>query len=107
MRDHITLGPTPCEEDCFQVGTDNYRQNAIVEMNAYIDQLYRMFPEADKFNVFFNKMWFNHDFGQYGEVVVSYDDSDSEALSYAINIEHNLPHNWDDEAIAFIKDKMS
>ena len=96
MRDYITLGPTPCAENCAQVGDENYRMKATLEMDIYMEQLKRMFPESSSHGVSFSKKWFNHDFGTYGEIVAVYDDSNEEASNHAINIENNLPKFWDE-----------
>lgn len=98
MRDYLNIGPTPCGEDCAQLGQDNFEKQASIEMNAFVNQLYRQFPEAESKGVTFAKKWFNHDFGRYGEVVAIYDDSDEDALNYAIMVENDTPEFWDNEA---------
>jgi hypothetical protein len=97
--DYLYLGPTPADEDCAQVGQDNFRKQAEKEMKAYINQLSRMFPEHDENGVGFRIKWQSHDFGTYGEVVAYYDDSIEESYEYALKIEWNLPDKWDDEAL--------
>lgn len=100
MYEYMEIGPVPAEEDCYQLGTDNYRENASKEMNAYINQLERVFANhIESGNVFFKKKWFAHDFGTYGEVVVCYDPDKPESCDAAFEIERNLPYNWDQEAI--------
>lgn len=96
MSDYFTLGPVPSDEDCAQVGDENFRQRATLEMNAYINQLRRLFPDAESSGVRFIKQWFNHDFGSYGEVTALY--NTDEGFSAVLNIELNLPSYWDDEA---------
>jgi hypothetical protein len=107
MRDYFEIGPTPSSEDCAQLGTENYRQVAKVEMDAYIDQLNRMFGEKIQgTQIFFSKKWFPHDFGTYGEVVINYDDEDPNShLVY--EIERELPEKWDNEAIEYIVNECS
>lgn len=97
--DWMYLGPTPADEDCAQVGTNNFRQRAKKEMTAYCNQLYRQFPDATEIGVRFKIHWEMHDFGEYGEVVALYSDDNDKAYEYAINVEHNLPESWDDEAL--------
>lgn len=103
MRDYITLGPTPCAENCAQVGDINYKRRATLEMDAYINQLERMFPNSSSDGLSFQKKWFNHDFGTYGEVVVVYNDDDYDATVHAIRIENNLPDYWDEAALDELK----
>lgn len=98
MNDYLYLGPVPCDEDCAQVGDPDYRKNAIREVNAYIAQLKREFPDWERDGVDFRVKWENHDFGSYCEVIVSFDDSDEASTAYAFEIENNLPYNWDEEA---------
>lgn len=100
MLDYLNLGPTPSDEDCAQVGSPDYKNRADKELDAYKAQLERMFPglETHK-HMQFKKMWFPHDFGSYGEIVIAFDvDNELEAAT-AIEIEWNTPTNWDQEAI--------
>ena len=46
LRDSFSVNSVPYEEECAQVGEDNYRRKAMVECVAYINQLHRLFPEA-------------------------------------------------------------
>lgn len=107
MIDYFEIGPTPCNEDCAQVGTDNYRTMANIEMDAYVDQLYRIFGEKIEGSMItFAKKWFPHDFGTYGEVVIKYDDADPNShLVY--EIERELPDQWDNEAISYIAEQAA
>jgi hypothetical protein len=99
MLDYINLGSTPSDEDCAQVGSPDYQNRANKELDAYKAQLERMFPgwETHK-SLKFKKMWFPHDFGSYGEIVITFDvDNELEAAT-AIEIEWNTPTSWDEEA---------
>lgn len=107
MIDYFEIGPTPCDENCAQVGEDNFRNKANIEMDAYIDQLYRLFGEKIlDTSISFKKKWFAHDFGNYGEVVIMYDDSD-EKHDLVYEIERELPENWDEQAKKDIENRMS
>jgi hypothetical protein len=59
-----------------------------------------MFPgwETHK-NLKFKKMWFPHDFGTYGEIVITFDSDNELEAATAIEIEWNTPTHWDQEAI--------
>ena len=95
MRDYLTLGPTPADESCQQVGTPNYSsQEALRESRIYINQLERVFgppPEGSRLTI----KSFPHDFGSYSEVVVYFDDTVEASLDYAFKLEGNLPAKWD------------
>lgn len=95
----MEIGPVPYEENCAQLGDEYFHEKSKKEMNAYIEQLYRQFPEAANNRVAFVSKWFSHDFGSYGEVCIKYNDENQLALEYALMVEKNLPGNWDEEAI--------
>lgn len=103
--EYIELGPTPCAEDCAQLGSHDYRYRAGKEMRAYINQLYRQFTEAAERGVSFKIKWFNHDFGSYAEVCAYWDMDDRFATEYAYFVDANIPENWDEEAIKELEDK--
>lgn len=106
MIDKFYLGPTPGGEDCAQVGDADYRMIATKEMNAYIGQLQRMFPDFADHGLF-RIAWQNHDFGTYGDVVFVFDDEEDGAVDYAINVENNVPEFWDDDALLYLKGGQS
>ena len=106
MIDKFYLGPVPADEDCAQVGVADYRRLATKEMNAYIGQLQRMFPDYADHGLF-RIEWQNHDFGTYGDVVFVFDDEDEGAIDYAVNVENNTPEYWDDLAKLYLKDGQS
>lgn len=103
--DYIYLSPTPTEESCAQVGEPDYRKKATKEMTTFINQLYRTYPHAQDMGVFFRIKWQNHDFGQYGEIVATYDVDDNEAIDYALHIERTLPEYWDSQSIMELEEK--
>ncbi len=90
MRDYLELGPTPAEEDCVQVGTDDYLAKARVESKVWVDQLERKYPDLD-----FRLKSFPHDFGTYLEVVIMYDDDDPKEVKAVFRVEATLPRHWD------------
>ncbi len=95
MRDYISIGSVPAGEECAQLGSPGYREQSIKECRAFRHQLERCFPKA----VFGIKI-FEHDFGQYREVVAYYDDEqpNSEQTEQAFLAEATTPEYWDDEA---------
>ncbi len=108
MIDYLYLGPTPSDENCAQIGDDNFREQCNKEMEAYIDQLNRMYPEVSRYKEMrFKKHWQQHDFGSYGEVVITYNDEDEEQSTLALKVEWNLPSNWDEIAKEKISEKLN
>lgn len=96
MKDYIALGPVPCDEECQQVGTQNYDANAAYkESNRFANLLRSKFgnePEGARITV----KSFPHDFGSYYEVVCFYDDSFPESVDYAFKLEAESPTNWEE-----------
>jgi|APGre2960657373_1045057.scaffolds.fasta_scaffold95643_2 hypothetical protein len=103
MIEYMELGSTPCEEDCAQVGSNGFRERANNEMTAYINQLNRLFSNAESNGVKFRIKWFSHDFGSYGEVCAYWDTENEIANEYVYTIDRNLPSNWDKDALKELK----
>ena len=105
--DYIELETTPYSEDCAKVGQDDYTERSKLESRVFIKQLLRQFPIPEilereiKYKVKLNF----HDFGDYREVRVYYNSNNGEAWDYASYVEDNIPENWDEEALAELKEK--
>jgi hypothetical protein len=95
--EYLSIGSTPSDEECTQVGTDNYHERAIKECTAYKNQLERVFKDIPD-GCYFSIKGFPHDFGTYYEVVVKYNEDNGEATEFACNVENNSPTKWDAEA---------
>lgn len=97
MINYITIGSSPCDEPCAQVGSENYHENARKEGKAFINQLRRQFgPEPASASL--RIKGFPHDFGTYHEVVCYYDSSDDVGADYAFRLESEMPAEWDQQA---------
>lgn len=95
MKHTLEIGPTPAEEPCAQVGEPMYEERAVPECERFIKLLRKTFgrePEGAHLRVKGN----NHDYGQYFECVVVYDDEKPEAVEYAFKVESEAPVKWDD-----------
>jgi hypothetical protein len=98
MKDTIELGSSPCNEDCLQVGNENYELLAKVECQRFIELIRKKLgPEPPLARLFIK--WNNHDFGTYAEVCLKYETDDDDASKYAELCEIELPTTWDDDAI--------
>lgn len=73
MRDRLSIGCTPSDEQCFPVG----HELAFKECMVYKHQLQREFPGLE-FQVTRN----SHDFGTYYEVAVCYDTEDESSVAF-------------------------
>lgn len=93
MREELNIGPVPCDEECAQLGEDNYSERAIAECRRYVD-LIRKHVGLEPPGVRLKVKGFNHDFGVYYEVVVSYDDGDENGIEYAFKCESEAPTKW-------------
>lgn len=97
MKDEMCIGPAPCDEECAQLGSDDYVARANVEMRAFIHQLRRVHgkePEGARLHV----VWTPHDFGTYGSISCTFDDTKVGACDYALRCEGEMPERWDEEA---------
>lgn len=96
MREYLTLGPTPYDEPCAQVGDADYEERSFYECYRYISLLRKMFgdpPGSPRFN--FGMRSFPHDMGTYRECVVTFDTDIPETVEFAFRVENNLPATWD------------
>lgn len=90
----LYLGPTPLEEECCQVGQST-SQEMYQECCRYKEQLKRMFPIPEGVIAAFHVKKFGHDFGEYYEVILLFDDENERSASFAYEtVEPNLPLNW-------------
>lgn len=95
MINHITLGSSPTEETCAQVGTNGYFEIARCECKQFIAAIRRTLgpePAGASLHVCAHR----HDFGTYYEVCCLYDDDIELAVEYAYRCESNLPATWSD-----------
>ena len=94
MREYISVGPSPAEEPCAQVGDSDYRAQALAECRRFIELIRRtvgMEPPGARLAV----KAFPHDFGTYHEVVCYYEEDDEAAGDYAFRCESEAPARWD------------
>lgn len=97
MQDCLDLGSSPSQEDCAQVGREDYHPRARRECRAYVHQLRRMFgeePDGARLSVKSNP----HDFGSYLSVVCYFDADNKTAVDYAYCCAAKGPQEWDEAA---------
>lgn len=93
MKDYLTLGPNPADEECVQVGNPDYYKLAKAECQRYIE-LIRNIIGPEPFGAALIIKSFPHDFGSYMEVCCVYDDEIEEATEYAYKCEGESPTKW-------------
>jgi hypothetical protein len=97
MIDHLYIGAVPVEEDCAQVGEENYATRARAECKRFIAQILRHYPEPE--NGWLQVKSNPHDFGTYYEVIACYEVGDEESTRWAFDVEgdeKNVLIVWDD-----------
>ena len=101
MRDYLDLAPTPIDEPCAMVEpTGDYLPRMRAECKAFAHQLERAFPQALEAGCSFRIKSNAHEFGQYLEVQVCFNDNNEHQTHWAFMIENDLPETWDDQARA-------
>lgn len=94
--DYITIGSTPCEEECAQVGCEDYRRKAMDEGKRFIrDIRLKLGPEPEGARLTIRG--FPHDFGTYYEVCCIFEVENEEATAYALRCEAEAPEVWSKE----------
>lgn len=94
--DYLTIGSTPHDEPCTQLGDPDYTQKARAECKRFLEQIARHYPEPA--GGYLQVKSFSHDFGKYFEVVARFDDTDEEAVNWAYAIEADekgVLANWE------------
>jgi len=95
MRDYISIGSSPIDESCQQVGSEDYTRKAKIECRHYMDALRKKLgpePEGARLYIKGNP----HDFGTYYEVNCEFDDGNEEATAYAFKCEGEGPTTWEE-----------
>lgn len=96
--DYFTIGATPCDEACAQVGDRDYSERARVEMRVFINLIKRVLGEPPA-GARLHVKAFPHDFGTYHEVCCTYNTDDEAATLYAQRCEADAPATWDLTAV--------
>lgn len=93
-EEYLNIGSSPSEENCVQVGSENYRDMSRLECRLFKEQLQEQFPDGD-----FRIKSFPHDFGTYHEVVAYYtaEDEDDPRMQAAFAAEDDAWPKWTPE----------
>ena len=102
MRDYLTIGTVPCNEDCTQTEpSGDYAAAQRREAAIFAEQIARHYPEPSAGYVTVKR--FSHDFGGYYEACVVFDDEDEAATTWAYDVENDslgVLQDWDEESRA-------
>jgi hypothetical protein len=97
MKDFMDLGSSPVDEECVQLGCENYYELARTECKRYIQLLRKIHgPEPEGCRLKIKSC--PHDFGDYLEVVCEYETENEQTVEWAFKIENNLPATWEGES---------
>jgi hypothetical protein len=96
-RETLEIGSTPYDEDCAQVGSDDYAKRGKAECNRFIALLTKKFGNPPGEAYFYVKSN-PHDFGTYYEVAIKFNPNDEAECDFAYRVEGNTPATWDDDA---------
>ena len=96
MREWLTLGPVPYEEDCVQVSSnEDYLPAMVKEVRKFVEFLNNRFLNIPE-NAYFGVKSENHDFGPYKEAAIYWDTEDEESEQFAYFVESHIPATWND-----------
>ena len=94
--DYVNIGSVPYDEDCCQVGDEDYFLNSQKECRRFIE-LIRTKLGPEPYGARLSIKGFPHDFGTYYEVVCYYNEDNETAVEYAFNCEANAPAKWEEK----------
>ena len=92
--DYISLGSSPSEEECVQVGSLRYIMRAKKECQRFL-ALIREKLGPEPLGAQLKVKRFPHDFGSYLEVVCLFEEDNEEARAYAYKCEAEAPTRWE------------
>lgn len=102
MRDYLTIGTVPTDEDCTQnEPTGAYVTAQRREAALFAEQIARHYPEPEAGYVIVKR--FAHEFGSYFEACVVFDDEDEAATNWAFQVEADplgVLSQWDEQSRA-------
>ena len=97
MKDYLTIGTVPTDEDCtHNEPTGQYAAAQRREARLFADQVRRYYPEPDA--GYMTVKSFPHDFGNYYEACAVFDDENEAACNWAYTVEADplgVLREWD------------
>lgn len=84
----LTIGPAPWNEECAQVGCEEYLDRSRKETSAFRRQILRHYPVPEGVDHAGVRVCSNpHEFGSYREVEVAFDPGSTQACAWAHQVE--------------------
>lgn len=106
MIDHIEIGTVPANEECAQVGSENYKTLAMLESKVFVNQLERAFPNEVLSGIKFKTSWNDHDFGKYLSVKIVFQNDNNIQSEAAYAIDKSIPENWDRQSLVELNKEL-
>jgi len=101
MRDYLFIDTTPTEEQCAQVGEQDYHSKARAEAKRMLAQIDKHYPLPEGATMGYTTIATEqHDFGAYFQVKIVFDDECELSTNWAYSIEGDemgALRYWDDE----------
>jgi hypothetical protein len=94
MRDFISIGPSPVNEECVQTNTIDYDVRARAECRRFIELIRnKLGPEPPLTRLGIET--FTHNLRTYMEVVCYYNANNDVSIEYAYRCEAESPESWE------------
>ena len=93
---YLSIGSSPCDEDCVQVGEEDYWARMLLECKKFKELIHQSCGSPPVGARLIIKT-FQHDFGKYAEVCVEFEEGNKEATEYAYRVDREAPTRWKDE----------
>ena len=100
MRDYISIGSAPRNEDCVQVNPQgDYHDAMRAECRRFLDLIQKKLGLGPP-GAYLAIESIPHDFGTYYDVVCYFNDEDEQARAYALRCEADAPETWEDDHLS-------
>src|SRR3989304_7340151 len=100
MRDDISIGSAPCDEDCVQANPQgDYHEAMRAECRRFLELIRKKLgpePPGARLAIKSNP----HDFGTYYDVICYFEDTNEESRDYALLSEGEAPTTWQDDTLS-------
>jgi hypothetical protein len=100
MKDYLMIDTTPTEEQCAQVGEQDYHSKARAEAKRMLAQIDKHYPLPEGATMGYTTIATeHHDFGAYLQIKIVFDDECEHSINWAFSIEGDelgVLSNWDE-----------
>jgi hypothetical protein len=101
MKDYLFIDTTPSEEQCSQVGEEDYHAKARAEAKRMLAQIDKHYPLPNDATMGYTTVAIeSHDFGAYFQIKIVFDDECEHSINWAFSIEGDelgALRYWDEE----------